>query len=247
MTTKRAYDDYGEGLLVSRLKPIIAPISLVLLFTFLTLSAAHAQDRPQALIDGAPDAIKSNIVGTMTGKGFSISRDTQFQLAFDKPADNILVMALLGSRYDIVPNERVTFTFAPNGAKTMVFADIAIITNPGSGFERVTPISGQEAQNVQGILTTLSWERTPKTDTTRNMGLRFINFPNQPMRVIEVTPGTPAARAGVQTDDVIVEVNGKPVEDGMAFYDETVHGSKDQTMTVQRKGARLTLAVHFAG
>ncbi len=60
--------------------------------------------------------------------------------------------------------------------------------------------------------------------------------------VYEVSPDSPAAIAGVQTGDVITEVNGKPVK----FYFQTVDmilavETKDMTLTVDRDGETKVL------
>ena len=43
---------------------------------------------------------------------------------------------MLGSRYDSTPNARITYTFAVGTDTIRIVADLAIITNPGSAFER---------------------------------------------------------------------------------------------------------------
>jgi serine protease Do len=60
-----------------------------------------------------------------------------------------------------------------------------------------------------------------------------------------VTDGTPAAEAGIQVEDVIVEFDGKPIESGLALRDavaRTAPGSKVKVVVV-RGGARKTLEV----
>lgn len=58
----------------------------------------------------------------------------------------------------------------------------------------------------------------------------------------EITPGSPAAIAGVQAGDLIEEINGKPVR----FYFQTVDmiravETEDMTLTVERNGAKQQL------
>jgi len=60
-----------------------------------------------------------------------------------------------------------------------------------------------------------------------------------------VTDGTPAAEAGIQVEDVIVEFDGKPIESGLALRDavaRTAPGSKVKVVVV-RGGERKTLEV----
>lgn len=63
--------------------------------------------------------------------------------------------------------------------------------------------------------------------------------------VYEVTPGSPAAIAGVQSGDIIEEINGQPVK----FYFQTVDmiravETADMTLTVDRSGAEEHLLLH---
>lgn len=95
--------------------------------------------------NGTPDTIKGPLVGMMATNGFNMTKDTPYMLAFDKPVNNIMMAVLLGSRYDATPNARVSFTFAPMGTVTRVVADSSVITNPGSAFERITPMNNNES------------------------------------------------------------------------------------------------------
>jgi hypothetical protein len=77
-------------------------------------------------------------------KGLSITKDTEYLLQFDRPTQNMGAAILLGSKYDSVPNERYVLTFAPAGDETRVVASAMFVTNPGSGFERITPVNAGE-------------------------------------------------------------------------------------------------------
>jgi len=99
----------------------------------------------EEVFNGTPDQIKGPLVGMMATNGFNMTKDSPYLLAFEKPIDNMMTTVLLGSRYDAVPNARVSFIFAPLGATTRVIADTSIVTNPGSAFERITPANNNEA------------------------------------------------------------------------------------------------------
>jgi len=99
------------------------------------------------------DAVRSALINQMLNKGYSITRDTGHSVAFDRPVDNALGAALFGSEYDATPNARIVYTLAALDRSTRVVADIAIITNPGSAFERQTNMnSNQESVKVQEML-----------------------------------------------------------------------------------------------
>jgi hypothetical protein len=78
--------------------------------------------------------------GRGANKGYRITKDSQFQISFDKPSENIALNVLLGSKY--TPDTRVSYD------------DLAVITNPGSAFEWRTEINdGPMSAEVQAFLT----------------------------------------------------------------------------------------------
>ncbi len=102
------------------------------------------------------DAVRSALINRMLNKGYSITRDTGHSIAFDRPVDNALGAVLFGSQYDATPNARIVYTLAALGNATRVVADIAIVTNPGSAFERQTNMNGnQDSLQVQAMLESL--------------------------------------------------------------------------------------------
>ncbi len=43
-------------------------------------------------------------------------------------------------------------------------------------------------------------------------GIRFRGFDVTPLKVVDVDPGSPADQSGVRADDLIVEMDGTPIE-----------------------------------
>ena len=82
-----------------------------------------------------------------------VSKDSQFEIAFDKPTENLAAVAFLGSRYDSTPNNRASFYITPSPPVTRIVADFAIITNPGSSFERRTDFNrAEDTKQIQALL-----------------------------------------------------------------------------------------------
>ncbi len=99
------------------------------------------------------DVVKAALVNEMVNRGYRITKDTPYEVVFDKPVENFAAQLLLGSRYDGVPNARISYMIAATPPTVRVVADMAIITNPGSSFERRTPLNnGQDSMQVQTIL-----------------------------------------------------------------------------------------------
>lgn len=155
--------------------------TLVLSLTACGTPVQHmtASGKVEEVFQGTPDQIKGPLVGMMSSNGFNMSKDTPYMLAFDKPSDNIVANVLLGSRYDAVPNARVSFAFAPMGVTTRVIADVSIVTNPGSAFERITPANNNESTGkLQGWLDDLAYQTSPKgQDFTRKATTQPLNAP----------------------------------------------------------------------
>ncbi|MGJ4932178.1 hypothetical protein ACQR1I_35425 [Bradyrhizobium sp. HKCCYLS2038] len=105
---------------------------------------ATASGKPEVTIRAATAAIKARLLSLAMDRRFSVTKDTEYLLQIEKPSDNVGAALLLGSRYDATPAERIVFTFAPIGDSTRVVASSMFVTNPGSAFERITPINAGE-------------------------------------------------------------------------------------------------------
>jgi len=106
-----------------------------------------ASGKPEVTIHAPVAKIKALLITHAVDNGMSITKDTEYLLQFDKPTTNFGAAVLLGSRYDSIPNERYVITFAPLGDDTRVIASAMYVTNPGSGFEQITPVNAGEGIN----------------------------------------------------------------------------------------------------
>lgn len=98
-------------------------------------------------------SVKAALLSRAMDRRFNITKDTEYLLQVEKPTENLAAAVLLGSRYDATPSERIVFTFAPIGENTRVVASLMIVTNPGSAFERLTPINaGEGVDRTQATL-----------------------------------------------------------------------------------------------
>lgn len=137
-------------------KALSAALALCFLLAACATPVHHntASGKPEVFIASSDvDEIKGRIASHMMNAGYSITRDTAYQFAFDRPVDNFWVSAFFGSRYDSQPNARISYSFAVISGGTRVVADVAIITNPGSAFERRTAANqNRDTLQVQELL-----------------------------------------------------------------------------------------------
>jgi len=142
-----------------------------------------------------------------------------------------------GARAGLQPGDRIV---AINGEKIEEFDDMKMAINLHAG----TPLRLEYVRNGVRRETTLTPERE-NTDLGP-IGRAFIT-PYYPTVVGNVTPGTPAARAGLRTGDRILAANGIPTPEYPAF-DEALKAAKDGpvALDVQRGAARLAVTLPAA-
>jgi serine protease Do len=133
------------------------------------------------------------------------------------------------------------------GMNTAIYTDAQRAANIGIGFaEPINTIrellpqlrAGKISRGVIGV----SISRDPITkDTAQALGL-----PNNNGAIVSsVSPGTPAAKAGIERGDVIVEFNGRPVTDSDSLVAMVVATKPGTTVpvTIYRNNQRKTLSI----
>ena len=188
-----------------------------------------ASGKPEITIAATPEVLKPKIVTQMLTAGYRINRDTAYELSFDRPVDNLAVAVMLGSKYDSQPNARISFSFAPIANETRIVTDIAVVTNPGSAFERRTPMNNSaDSGKVQAMLDVLKAETDPNSSTAvakKNgivIGMRgvaakeaasygFSTTAQQGVLIVGLDPGGAGDKSGLKEKDVLLSVAGKPV------------------------------------
>jgi len=97
--------------------------------------------RPEVVISKkVGKQVQAEIMNLMLNNRCNVKSSTDNLLVFERPIENVLAAALLGSKYDSTPAARITFNIIEMVDSTRVVASFAAITNPGSAFERITPM-----------------------------------------------------------------------------------------------------------
>jgi hypothetical protein len=112
-----------------------------------------ASGRPERQFSSGPEAVRAALVGELVNRGYNITQESQSVVVGQKFSNNLAANLMLGSSAYPTVMVRSSFTLIPNQAGTRVVGDIAIVGNPGSAFERVTPMSNsQGSKEMQDAL-----------------------------------------------------------------------------------------------
>ncbi len=145
------------------LRMLIFGVALVLGGCATTATAPQtASGKPELTIQAPAPAIKSALVNEMVNRGYRIVRDSEYELTFENVITNVAFVVLLGTPGGGAPTERITYQIATLGPSTRVIADIAIISNSGTAFEkRIDTSKGADAPNVQALLSKVASDVGP--------------------------------------------------------------------------------------
>jgi len=127
------------------------------------VSHATQSGKPEACIRNAkPPLVSADLASLLLDHGYSISQQTDTMVRGDRPVDNVAAAVLLGSRYDSTPNARITYSIVKRADCVRVVADIMIVTNPGSAYERLTPMNNSaDSLKIQDTLDAIRQKYDP--------------------------------------------------------------------------------------
>lgn len=136
-------------------RKILTMIAIMMMAGLTACATPVKHDTPsgkaEATIRGtSATTVKNRLTDLMLNKGYTVTRSDDLVVAFDKPIDNALAAAFLGSKYDSTPNARISYNLIQSKGAVRVVADCMAITNPGSAHERKTSFNDHaDTLNVQ--------------------------------------------------------------------------------------------------
>lgn len=112
-----------------------------------------ASKRPEVTIAAPAADVKPVMVNDLVNMGYYPVQDTPMLLVMDRPVDNTAANLLMGSVYNPVAHARLAFTLTEKDGSTRVVANMAIVTNPGSAYEKLAPMNNSvDSRNLQAWL-----------------------------------------------------------------------------------------------
>lgn len=123
---------------------------------FLFVACATAPQEPPvdpAVTIRAPrEDVVAALIADMAAQGYPLVQSSENLLVFGRRDDSVMAMAIYGSRYDRVPESRVSYSVAETQGLISVRGTAAMVTNPGSGYERNHNVTGNASRWMYNTL-----------------------------------------------------------------------------------------------
>jgi hypothetical protein len=98
--------------------------------------------KPEVTIYGTTKKkVSEAIINREISKGWDLKSQSDSLLIFAQKNTSFGAQLLFGSKYDTVPESRITFTLIENNDGIRVLLKAELVTNPGSAFEKVTDMT----------------------------------------------------------------------------------------------------------
>lgn len=120
--------------------------------------------RPEACIAAKQQRVSAGLAEILLNKGFSVSQQTDSMVRGDRAITDAMASMFFGSQYDSTPVARITYNIVNTQKCVRVVADMNIVTNPGSAFERLTPMNNsKDSATIQSEMDALKASLEPHT------------------------------------------------------------------------------------
>lgn len=160
------------------MKVAITVFALVLLLMGCATSPPPAlgttSGRPEVfLADTTKKQVMDRIVSAGLARGLQLKSSSEYGVAMAKKIEGVAAAFVYGSRYDSTPELRVHFNMVEMNGGVQVYARGEIVTNPGSGFERVNDLTQSSGQDLQSMLMDLQRAMgTPTLSAAQSQALK---------------------------------------------------------------------------
>ncbi|MDB5430189.1 MAG: serine protease [Caulobacter sp.] len=228
---------------------------------------AHAGERYAVTPSGRPDelfpgdsveTVQAKISNTCMDRGWSVVPSPAGQVTCEAPMGFWRGLVNAGSLADgslTRPREFVRFAIIQVGSGSRVQSTAWLDTPQGFGQIVQTPYTDDVTYNNLMNFLTVAGGQFPVGTSFPNhayMGIVFkpeVTGAKGKQRLIlhigSVTPGTPAADAGVQAGDILLLISGKPIKDSNEYLKRLSSVTMGSTfdIVVSRNGANVALKI----
>jgi len=161
-------------------------VSSLCLWLLITGCAILSRDnapsrRPEITVTGTDSKLVGlKLTEEMRTFGYSIREQSDHSIVFEKQITDPKVAVLFGWRYDMHPRSRVSYMFLEQDGTVRVVADLKVITNPDSRFERVAEAAQHpDSTSIEEVLRRVEYrlEHQKKRDpqnTDGNSSMRHL-------------------------------------------------------------------------
>jgi membrane-associated protease RseP (regulator of RpoE activity) len=189
---------------------------------------------PEVTIHAPRKYVANLFANAYSNDGFTVKTANDFTLVVEKPNQSLAASLLFGSRFSGTPNVRVSLSFADTNDGTHVRARVEAVTNPGSGFEQTTDLSGTAGDLLK------QFQMVKAELEGGAVGVRF----DHALKVTEVVAGSPAAQAGIAIGDEITSIGGV----AMSSYEAAAIALRGDpgtpvTIDVKRTGSPMSFSI----
>jgi C-terminal processing protease CtpA/Prc len=202
-------------------------VSMIVFSLFLVCQSAFAAS--VSITDATISEVRDQVTRDYLGIGFNIVVSNDAVLILQKTSNDFMTNVFYGSRYNTYPAYRAQFNFVQQANTVYTTAELSIITNPNSSFEKSTPIYNDKNINQYikhlkfafngGYLYGLTTDESVKDDT---------------LLIKAVDPKSPCEAAGLIAGDKIYKINDIKVSDlSKEKIDDMFSGSNTISLTVK--------------
>lgn len=247
-------------------KTILILIAFLVVLSMLPATSFAGSSTPLQVEINSIDckAIKDKLVGIMIRNGYRISKDTEYQLCFDKESDNIVFNVFYANPNTLQnPALRLQFDIAPESDKTLVVATAFIVTHSFTGEEVPQNITGTMSKDnyiavkdilfkvksavdgtsyeelVEEFKPVMAKDSIAEKPKVAKSGIVSIDKDGH---IVEIEDESIAKAAGLQEGDIILEVDLRPFDpnkvDCLAEIDNKLNSSTSVAITFQRGGKK---------
>lgn len=107
--------------------------------------------KPELMLSGVDAAcVRSRMANALVNQGYGIKTMNDYSIIAERKVTSGAAAFLYSTPMSGSPNERLTITMIPQGNSMRMVMDMAYVSNAGTGFEKLTPITA--SQNDEQML-----------------------------------------------------------------------------------------------